>query len=412
MVIRAALLVSSGLAVGGSSALGQVVFEGLGDLPGGDFASAAQAVSADGSAVSGFSYCPWPQAFRWTAEAGMVGLGDLPGGADLSNGFAVSADGAVVVGISTSGNGDRAWRWTAQGGMQSLGTLPGGGNRSVANAVSGDGGTVIGESDTGVGNGAFRWTAIGGMEQLETDSDEAAAFGVSTSGKAIVGYESVGINENIAFRWMEQTGVVDLGELPGGKVWSIAFDVSDDGAVVVGESEGPLGLEAFYWTGLAGVVGLGDLPGGDFSSTATAVSADGSVIVGNGQTAAGSEAFLWTEAQGMRRLADVLAEAGAELPGWKIVSATGISADGRVIVGKAINPCGNYEAYIARLNGSPIPCYADCDGNGTLDLFDFLCFVNEFNAGDASADCEPCDQPGVLDLFDFLCFVNKFNAGC
>jgi hypothetical protein len=54
-------------------------------------------------------------------------------------------------------------------------------------------------------------------------------------------------------------------------------------------------------------------------------------------------------------------------------------------------------------------CYPDCDGSGTLDLFDFLCFVNAFNAGDPYADC---DGSGTLDLFDFLCFVNEFNAGC
>lgn len=54
-------------------------------------------------------------------------------------------------------------------------------------------------------------------------------------------------------------------------------------------------------------------------------------------------------------------------------------------------------------------CYADCDGNGKLELFDFLCYTNAFNNGDPMADC---DGSGVLDLFDFLCFVNAFNAGC
>jgi hypothetical protein len=54
-------------------------------------------------------------------------------------------------------------------------------------------------------------------------------------------------------------------------------------------------------------------------------------------------------------------------------------------------------------------CYADCDGSGGLDLFDFLCFVNAFNAGDAYADC---DGGGELDLFDFLCFQNEFVGGC
>lgn len=55
------------------------------------------------------------------------------------------------------------------------------------------------------------------------------------------------------------------------------------------------------------------------------------------------------------------------------------------------------------------PCYSDCDGNAILDLFDFLCYVNTFNAGLPSADCT---EDGALDLFDFLCFVNGFNGGC
>ncbi|MFG0282855.1 MAG: GC-type dockerin domain-anchored protein [Phycisphaerales bacterium JB039] len=56
-----------------------------------------------------------------------------------------------------------------------------------------------------------------------------------------------------------------------------------------------------------------------------------------------------------------------------------------------------------------IGCYADCDGSGELDLFDFLCFQNMFAAGDLYADC---DESGALDLFDFLCFQNEFAAGC
>jgi choice-of-anchor B domain-containing protein len=54
-------------------------------------------------------------------------------------------------------------------------------------------------------------------------------------------------------------------------------------------------------------------------------------------------------------------------------------------------------------------CYPDCDGDGTLDFFDFLCFQNAFLANDPYADC---DGDGVLDFFDFLCFQNEFLAGC
>jgi hypothetical protein len=59
--------------------------------------------------------------------------------------------------------------------------------------------------------------------------------------------------------------------------------------------------------------------------------------------------------------------------------------------------------------GGVAPCYPDCDNNGTLDFFDFLCFQNAFLAQDPYADC---DQNGVFDFFDFLCFQNEFLAGC
>ena len=55
-------------------------------------------------------------------------------------------------------------------------------------------------------------------------------------------------------------------------------------------------------------------------------------------------------------------------------------------------------------------CYPDCDGNGVLDIFDFLCFQNSFVAGEPYA-CE-CDPEPVCDIFDFLCFQNAFVKGC
>ena len=75
---------------------------------------------------------------------------------------------------------------------------------------------------------------------------------------------------------------------------------------------------------------------------------------------------------------------------------TGIAASGGVV------DLGAYEVQVDA-------CYADCDGNGTLTFFDFLCFQNLFAAGDPGADC---DGDGSLTFFDFLCFQNAFAAGC
>src|SRR5690606_7577926 len=54
-------------------------------------------------------------------------------------------------------------------------------------------------------------------------------------------------------------------------------------------------------------------------------------------------------------------------------------------------------------------CEADCDTDGELTFFDFLCFQELFTAGDGYADC---DGSGQIDLFDFLCFQNDFAGGC
>ena len=75
-------------------------FQGLGDLPGGTFESAALRVSADGSVVVGNgTTTSGKQAFCWTQSEGMAGLGNLPDGSfKQSWAEGVSADGSAIVG--------------------------------------------------------------------------------------------------------------------------------------------------------------------------------------------------------------------------------------------------------------------------------------------------------------------------
>jgi uncharacterized membrane protein len=98
------------------------------------------------------------------------------------------------------------------------------------------------------------------------------------------------------------------------------------------------------------VAGLGDLPGGTFHSIAFDVSADGTIVVGFGNTAPGSEAFIWDATNGMRNLKNLLVAAGVqEVEGWRLTEATGISADGRIIVGNGTNPSGQNEGWVVAL---------------------------------------------------------------
>jgi len=140
------------------------------------------------------------------------------------------------------------------------------------------------------------------------------AYDVSDDGSVVVGYSNgdrVLNNGYQAFRWTASTGMVPLGA-------SSACGVSADGTVVVGGSDSN---EAYRWTAAGGVVSLGDLPGGNINSSAYDVSADGSTVVGYGSTAEGKVAIRWTQPTGMVQLA-----------GWQS-DAQAVSADGSVVVG-------------------------------------------------------------------------------
>ncbi len=52
-------------------------------------------------------------------------------------------------------------------------------------------------------------------------------------------------------------------------------------------------------------------------------------------------------------------------------------------------------------------CYADCNGDTTVNTIDFLCFLNHFTAGDPAADCNGDTAVNTLDI---LCFLNQWTA--
>jgi probable HAF family extracellular repeat protein len=342
-------------------------FQGLGRLPGGEAYSAARAVSADGSTVVGTSGSAsgFREAFRWTEAGGIRGLGDLAGGEFFSDAYAVSRNGSVIVGESVSASGTEAFRWMQTTGMRGLGDLPGPEFSSRAMGVSADGLAVVGTGDYSPGGGphpvtgeAFRWTESSGLVALGDvpgGSGASRALAVSAGGSVIVGKGDAGASFQaedlgVAFRWSAQEGMTRLGFLPGGSGLSAATAVSEDGAVIVGHSLTASNQEAFRWTAQGGMVSLGSLllPGGSYQSMASAVSADGSVVVGWCISPLEEAAFIWDQTGGLRNLQEVLSEdLGLDLTGWRLSSASGISADGTVIIGTGSNPASQHEAWRA-----------------------------------------------------------------
>ncbi|MCA9277745.1 MAG: hypothetical protein H6815_03055 [Phycisphaeraceae bacterium] len=54
-------------------------------------------------------------------------------------------------------------------------------------------------------------------------------------------------------------------------------------------------------------------------------------------------------------------------------------------------------------------CYADCDGNGMVNVFDYVCFGNAFASQQQYADC---DGDSLFTVFDYICFGNAYATGC
>jgi hypothetical protein len=57
---------------------------------------------------------------------------------------------------------------------------------------------------------------------------------------------------------------------------------------------------------------------------------------------------------------------------------------------------------------SPV-CLADYNGDGTLNILDFVAFQGGWQAGEALADC---DRNGLYNILDFICFQGAFVNGC
>jgi probable HAF family extracellular repeat protein len=352
-------------------AASQAVFTGLGDLPGG-FWSTATAISADGTTVVGESattaspFLSDLSAFRWTRETGMVALGEMPGGDHPVEANGVSGDGRVIVGDGLHG-ATLLWpfMWTPE-----MGTfVPVHDDYSRWNKVSDDGLVVVGQRS--VGAGGFRWTRSGGFESLAPleNAVDVSADGAVVAGNIEVEDSSENATHIEAARWTAD-GVVPLGVTGSGFVASfdreVKFDrslttaISADGSAIVGEQIGFPSSEAFLWTEREGMRLLGDLPGGDVWSEAYDVSGNGRIVVGSGTTQRRlwdkdpADATVWDARHGMRRLQDVLEQAfGLDLTGWHLEVATAISNDGKAIAGEGTDPDGKVQAFLVTLPRAP-----------------------------------------------------------
>ncbi len=189
---------------------------------------------------------------------------------------------------------------------------------------------------------SVRWALEDSLEDLGwLFTSPSYMWGASGTGHVLVGRSrsTRGIEGHI---WTRETGMVGIGDLPGGDHSSVLGCVSRDGTIMGGVASDELGGVAVLWTHADSFLVLGELDGGGYHASVQDITPDGQRAVGRSQTVGGEgnidEGFLWTPEQGMVGLGD--------LHGDNLGSkAYDISADGKVIVGKAVNSDLYKEAY-------------------------------------------------------------------
>jgi hypothetical protein len=330
-----------------------VRFEGLGDLPGGDTASAVVALSDDGEVLVGNSSgVAGNEGFRWSHEAGLVGLGGPSAVED------VSPDGRYVVG------GNKIW---APGvAVEILGPADPamapapGWYVQTARDVRNDG-TVYATCVQYMAYGEpipCRVKAHGAVEQISTATYVILA--ADDQGN-LAGYQVPPRHENNLFGTLATfNGPLgypnDSPCVTPHQCRSEAQAFSADHATIVGTSrvpaagppgapEEPLFDTAWVYTPDEGMRRLPELAGGGHASGALDVSDDGRVIAGFGASTNGRRAVLWID-RVPRTLEELIQSKGGTIPnGWTLLEATAVSRDARVIVGNATNAQGNPEAF-------------------------------------------------------------------
>ncbi|CUU37046.1 MAG: hypothetical protein K6U12_00845 [Armatimonadetes bacterium] len=151
---------------------------------------------------------------------------------------------------------------------------------------------------------------------------------------------------------------------------------------------------------------LGTLGGS--GSFAYGVSADGGVVVGYAlNTSSQTRAFRWTPQGGMEDLNVVYASLLTD--GSELQRAYVISPNGRYIVGRGWNATmGRYEAFLLDTWRT-----GDTNGDGCIDDSDLLNVLFAFGTpGTGYTRYEDINMDGVVDEVDLLTVLFNFGNGC
>jgi probable HAF family extracellular repeat protein len=312
-------------------------------------------VGASGAVVVG-SYVE-PSGFYWMPTTRDIFIGGR-------GAAAVSRDGRIIVGTAVDARGrEQAGTWQRGTEWQLLGSIapnaqPCDSLLSSSYDTSDDGKVIVGLAWNGCGIArAFRWEESTGMVDLGSSvaGRSSRANGVSGDGTVVVGWQEHSTGPRQGARWTN--GRQELFTGPAGPVGE-AHAANADGSIIVGQTcrfvslQDPNDQSAWIWTASGGVecvpMPRQRLP--RFIGIMLATSDNGRVIGGAHSFGLESEAVLWLD-RSPAYLKDYLRANGVPnaFEGWINTGfITGVSPDGRVLVGYGAGP-RDFQGYVVIL---------------------------------------------------------------
>jgi uncharacterized membrane protein len=366
-----------------------------------------KSVSADGNTAIGYRCGPNSCVpIGWQRGVGVADL-PVPNGTNSVHTFVmgISWDGSRMAATIGFSNQHSVVQWRS-GLPTMIGDLPGGHPSAAESTICPSGEFVIGGGRDDSGISALRWSEQTGLVSMGRFNGFATqALAGSYDASVMVGMVVAGAGYQ-AWRYSPGIGYRQL-HAPGN---AMPVACSADGQVAVGfHGIGGGNVDGFAcrWDGAGIFSSIQSLP-----SRASGISADGRIIVG-WRVPEGSdipEAFIWDANHGARSLQSVAhLQGGTSVPA--LGRAYGVSADGRTIVG---------EGFVLRLAA---PCAADVDdgsGSGgrddTVTPDDLLAFILWLTEGDMRADLDNGTGTGIPDaavtIEDLLYFLGGYEGGC
>jgi uncharacterized repeat protein (TIGR03803 family) len=340
------------------------IFEALPDLTGSGLNKTdGNAVSNGGLyAVGDVSGNYGVTAVRWDPYLNITDFNPTgPAGDDSA--YAISGDGTMVVGEKLVGGLHSAFVGSDSADITLLAPL-GGDDSGEAYGMSADGQYVVGFTySSALGKAAshaVEWTNGTAMPLTGlTGTSGSQARGVSADGQIIVGatprqVPEATVTEALALVRLVPEPLV-LGSVNVTKIHGTAYAATEGagGYTVVGSSAYTDSTNGIHLAPFRSVNGEQPIVTGSIDATdnvgeALSISADGSIIVGYGTSGGQQMATIWDAQHGLRTLAQALTDdygAGAQIAGWQLLSANGISPDGFAVTGNGINPQGNPQAW-------------------------------------------------------------------